>query len=271
MGIIIDMASLDDLERRLQELIEVKLLNLLPRRKAEDVVAQQLAAAIKARLSDDSKSAPSMYAIKVNPAAAEQWKKDPRLVEELTQIVRQVASEMDITFETPPAIHIQPEPSLGPEDVQITATFPSAPVAETQAFDSALAEPKTDELPKNAFLIIGGERVFPLKTAVINIGRRADNNLVIDDPRISRYHSQIRAIRARFVIFDLNSTGGTFVNGERTSQSVLYPGDVISLAGLPIIFGMDNPPASYVRTNDFPISKAASERPTAIFKKDDFK
>ena len=46
-------------------------------------------------------------------------------------------------------------------------------------------------------------------------------------------------VRDRFVLFDLNSSGGTFVNGQRTDQSILYPGDVISLAGVTLIFGQD--------------------------------
>jgi pSer/pThr/pTyr-binding forkhead associated (FHA) protein len=41
------------------------------------------------------------------------------------------------------------------------------------------------------------------------------------------------------MIFDLNSTGGTFVNGKRVTQSMLYPGDVISLAGVPLIYGQE--------------------------------
>jgi pSer/pThr/pTyr-binding forkhead associated (FHA) protein len=91
-----------------------------------------------------------------------------------------------------------------------------------------------------------------------------DNTLVIDDPRISRNHAQLRAIKGRYIIFDLNSTGGTFVNGQRTSQSVLYPGDVISLAGVPLVFGQDNPPPRPDLADTNPLSEASSERPTAF-------
>ena len=123
----------------------------------------------------------------------------------------------------------------------------------------------TSKLPENAFLIVEGVKVFPLVLSVINIGRRLDNQLIIDDPRVSRNHAQLRAIKGRFVLFDLNSTGGTFVNGQRTSQTVLYPGDVISLAGVALIFGQDNPPprldlTDAVATESDP---GASERPTA--------
>ena len=104
-------------------------------------------------------------------------------------------------------------------------------------------EPEAPEtngaIPENAFLIIDGVRIQPLKEAVVNIGRRLENHVIIDDPRISRHHAQLRAIRGHYVLFDLNSTGGTFVNGQRTTQTVLYPNDVISLAGVILIFDQD--------------------------------
>ncbi len=82
-------------------------------------------------------------------------------------------------------------------------------------------------------------RIIPLDRSVINIGRRPDNQMVIDDPRVSRVHSQLRAIKGRYVIFDLDSAGGTFVNSQRISQYTLLPGDVISLAGFPMVYGQD--------------------------------
>lgn len=104
-------------------------------------------------------------------------------------------------------------------------------------------EPEAPEtngaIPENAFLIIDGVRIQPLKEAVVNIGRRLENHVIIDDPRISRHHAQLRAIRGHYVLFDLNSTGGTFVNGQRTTQTVLYPNDVISLAGVILVFDQD--------------------------------
>jgi pSer/pThr/pTyr-binding forkhead associated (FHA) protein len=119
-------------------------------------------------------------------------------------------------------------------------------------------------IPENAFLIVEGVRVFPLKQAVINIGRRLDNMVVVDDPRVSRNHAQLRAIKGRFVVFDLNSTGGTFVNGQRANQSVLYPGDVISLAGVTLIFGQDNPLPRPDLADTSPIGDASANRTTAV-------
>lgn len=121
-------------------------------------------------------------------------------------------------------------------------------------------------LPENAFLIVEGVKVFPLNLPVVNIGRRLDNQLIIDDPRVSRNHAQLRAIKGRFVVFDLNSTGGTFVNGQRANQSVLYPGDVISLAGVALIFGQDNPPPQPELKNTAPLQSVVADHATVSFK-----
>jgi pSer/pThr/pTyr-binding forkhead associated (FHA) protein len=138
-------------------------------------------------------------------------------------------------------------------------------LAETQDVKHSDAADESTPL-KPAFLIISGTKVFPIQAAVTNIGRRADNHLIIDDPRISRYHAQIRYVRGRFIIFDLDSTGGTYVNGQRASQSILYAGDVISLAGLPIIFGQDSPPPSMATGDTAPLAPTSTDRKTAILR-----
>ena len=55
------------------------------------------------------------------------------------------------------------------------------------------------------------------------------------------------------------------MNGQRTSQTVLYPGDVISLAGVALIFGQDNPPPrlDLADGSSGETEPGASERPTA--------
>ena len=152
--------------------------------------------------------------------------------------------------------------------VDVVASHQLEPAADTMGMTPATndtGDAGDNSFPQNAFLIVDGVKVFPLTKSVVNIGRRLDNQLVIDDPRISRSHAQLRAIKGRFVIFDLNSTGGTFVNAQRTSQSVLYPGDVISLAGVPLVFGQDNPPPRPDLADTDPLTQASSERPTAFF------
>jgi pSer/pThr/pTyr-binding forkhead associated (FHA) protein len=120
-----------------------------------------------------------------------------------------------------------------------------------------------------AYLVLHGSRIIPLTRAMIKIGRQLDNHIILEDPRVSRTHAQLRLINDRFVIIDMNSTGGTFINGQRTTQSILYPGDVISLAGVKFVFSQEAP----ARPGDMKIielgSSLAADRPTAVMHREE--
>jgi pSer/pThr/pTyr-binding forkhead associated (FHA) protein len=187
----------------------------------------------------------------------------------MTSVIRTIANESGFSPSAPPVLRVKGESALKPGEIEIRALPPEKDVAATQGTPPGEPAAALDSsLPGNAFLILGGVKVFPLERSVVNVGRRSDNHVVLDDPRISRYHAQLRAIRGRYVLFDLNSTGGTFVNGQRTTQSVLYPGDVISLAGVSIIFGQDSPPPGTRGAGTEPFAQTpAHDRPTAILRR----
>jgi pSer/pThr/pTyr-binding forkhead associated (FHA) protein len=111
--------------------------------------------------------------------------------------------------------------------------------------DDVLKPRPEDDNHQVTFLIVDGSRVVSIDQPVINIGRKSDNQIVIDNEHVSRYHAQIRRIKERYVILDLNSTVGTSVNGEKIDQVALRPGDVISLGGVPIIFGQGSLKAEF--------------------------
>ncbi len=259
--------QIDEMEQRLQNLIEIHLVKYLPGPGYRDQISHHLANALRRHLSthaseEGAQALPHQLQITVHPSMLSEWQKDPRLLEGLIKIFRLVASEQKLRFDTPPSITFGSDPHLPLDDLRVK-TGATGELAETQ---NVKETPQQETPNRAAFLIVGGTKVFTLNQAVTNIGRRLDNHLVVDDPRVSRYHAQIRYVRGRFILFDLNSTGGTYVNGQRVSQSVLYPGDVISLAGLPIVFGQDNPPQSVHSGDTAPLSPSASERRTAILK-----
>ena len=71
---------------------------------------------------------------------------------------------------------------------------------------------------------------FPLEGDQLTIGRDASNGVAINDAEISRKHSRLSFQGGKYVLEDLGSTNGTFVNGQRLSGPVvLKPGDVVSL------------------------------------------
>ena len=172
----------------------------------------------------------------------------------------------EIGFNAPLLLSLASDPELDSEEIKVLVSLDTNQITETQDMESQKTD-MPEELPQNAFLIIHGTKVFPLNKLVVNIGRRMENDLVIDDPRVSRDHAQLRVNNGRYVIFDLNSTGGTYVNSQRSHQSILYPGDVISLAGVPLIYGQDNPPHRTDLKQTSPLgSPASSNRQTAILR-----
>lgn len=72
--------------------------------------------------------------------------------------------------------------------------------------------------------------VFDLTKEVIMIGRDVTNDVVVGDAEVSRQHSRMTRTPGGYVLEDLGSTNGTFVNGERLmAPRVLNPGDLVGL------------------------------------------
>lgn len=66
---------------------------------------------------------------------------------------------------------------------------------------------------------------------LITLGRWPDNDVVLPDRMVSRHHAQIRRVGTQFLLEDLSSTNGTFVNGQRTKNNyALQDGDSIQIA-----------------------------------------
>ena len=68
---------------------------------------------------------------------------------------------------------------------------------------------------------------------VIKLGRSSENTLVVGYPKISSKHCLIRKVgEGEFIIEDLGSTNGTFVNGRRIKQTMIKPEDELKLADM---------------------------------------
>ena len=77
---------------------------------------------------------------------------------------------------------------------------------------------------------------MPISEAVVTIGRSLDNDIVLDDERVSRRHAQLRRRYGQYVLYDLHSSGGTTVNGRPADETPLRHGDVLAFAGVVVRF-----------------------------------
>jgi hypothetical protein len=234
-------SKLDLVEARLQALIE-STVALFARGDAQHRLAHELIEAARQNFTASPQErafAPNLYTVYLNPDSLAYWQAHRDLLDAISQSFQEAAREYGVQFAGEPQIKLAPDPQLPFEGIRVAASNHRDSSGHTAAFTPVPAVQHAQNIPQNAFLIVGGSHTFPLNRSVINIGRRPDNHLVVNDPRVSRAHAQIRAIRGQYVLFDLNSTGGTMVNGRPVHQCTLVPGDVISLSGVPLIYGED--------------------------------
>jgi pSer/pThr/pTyr-binding forkhead associated (FHA) protein len=75
------------------------------------------------------------------------------------------------------------------------------------------------------------------RTVVIGRGEECDVRLA--DAAVSRAHCEFKGLAKFCVLADLDSANGTFVNGERVKSKQLATGDVVTLGGTKLLFGID--------------------------------
>ena len=99
-----------------------------------------------------------------------------------------------------------------------------------------------------SLLVKGGPNsgmVQPLSERPLTLGRSFDNDVVVEEPSVSRRHALIMKTPNGYVLRDLNSSNGTFVGRQKMSheEHVLRHGDRIGLAGsqVMLLFRQDAP------------------------------
>ena len=73
-----------------------------------------------------------------------------------------------------------------------------------------------------------GERL-DISSKIVRIGRDSNNELQLHDSEVSRFHAELQPAAGGFKVVDLESSNGTFVNGERITSVPLSSGDRIQL------------------------------------------
>ena len=238
---------LNRLEARLQKLIEGSMGRLFPAHDLRQTLLQHLASAMQSELrldnslppGEESLVAPDQFTIFLPPDEAAGLKNQASLLTDLAHELQQAAQAEHVRFLNPPSIRVLPNPEQEGGKIQVLAQFSLVDATRTATLQQIPADPHPAIEVPAAFLIVDGVRTFHIEEALTTIGRQEGNTLIIDDPRVSRRHAQLRFTQNRFILFDLGSTGGTFVNDQPVTQHVLVSGDVISLGGIPLIFGIE--------------------------------
>jgi hypothetical protein len=183
---------------------------------------------------------PTRFTVYVSPDdLAEIERELPAFQQQVADYVVLMARRRGFDVKEPPAVRIEARPEETARSAHVVAHFytPGNPseTAILAAGDSGAIHEAIRAA--DAFLIVQGRQHIALDQPVMRIGRRVDNDIVLDAPSISRQHAQIRWRQRYFVLYDVSGQGRTSVNGARVQEHVLRPGDVIALSDILLVYG----------------------------------
>ena len=204
----------------------------------------QIAAKLARTVEDTQENGrcPDKFSINLNPTDLEEIiSQNEDLVGHLADYVVELAKSGELTLSFHPEIHLVANEAIAVNRIVIETGFqerPSGATTQLQPKESVEAEIEKAIASLDAFLVVEGRRQFPLEQPQITLGRKTENDIVLDSATVSRFHAQIRWRYGRFVLYDLsNRNGRTRVNGETITDCVLKSGDVITLSDVSLIYG----------------------------------
>jgi ABC-type multidrug transport system ATPase subunit/ABC-type multidrug transport system permease subunit len=133
-------------------------------------------------------------------------------------------------------------PAAGPMGTQIADTPPPVPQGWAGAQSPPVQAPRVQYPPPvqqggwapqgpapSSSIVRQPSAVMRLPTRTLRIGRAADNDVVVSDLSVSRYHAELRKTARGYEIVDLSSHNGTFVNGQWVTAAPVTERDIISI------------------------------------------
>jgi hypothetical protein len=202
---------------------------------------------------DDGIIVPNQYDLHLNPAdyaAFESYRGS--LEDDLAHRVLSRARHERYTLVARPRVRILSDKGVARRDIQIAANVvddegsrlrdegPAPASSDTMVFARPGHEVAPPDSAKRAYLLVmtdGAPPVqFDLGGALISIGRASDNDVIVDDPLVSRHHCQLKLQHGAYGFADLGSRNGSWVNGEPATEVALGPGDVIRIGSTEIEF-----------------------------------
>jgi pSer/pThr/pTyr-binding forkhead associated (FHA) protein len=132
-------------------------------------------------------------------------------------------------------------PERGPEQ---TSVFRADFLAELEGVESLATPapvPGLEALPVGSALLVvkrgpnAGSR-FLLDRATTSAGRHPESDIFLDDVTVSRRHAEFRREGSEFVVVDVGSLNGTYVNREPVDTAVLANGDEVQIGKFRLVF-----------------------------------
>jgi hypothetical protein len=193
---------------------------------------------------------PNLYELRVAPSDLARFG-DYRvtLTDEVCHYLEDYAAERGLRPVGEINVQLVDDPKLPPGSVQARARFVGLSVRDQRDLEAAVegtrrlrladlaaaerARPHTGRAPALLLTDASGPR-FALEPSleVVRLGRGVDNDVVLASSHVSRYHAQLRWVESSWLVYDLDSTNGTWIGEDRLQPGqarALRPGSQLRL------------------------------------------
>jgi hypothetical protein len=181
---------------------------------------------------------PNSYRLRLAPADLERFADySTTLSRELSRYLLDYARDRGLRPIAEPHVELIGDAAVRPASVRAEARFVDLPAARKTELDAALEgtrrlrladlagaqplESTSADAERTLWLSdrLGLRARLDPQMGVVRLGRAADNDIAIANQRVSRYHAQLRWVESSWLLYDLDSTNGTFVDQERVFPS----------------------------------------------------
>jgi hypothetical protein len=164
------------------------------------------------------------------------------LTQELAAYLQGYANERGLRLVGEPAISLHSSQRLRQGEVSVIAKYADLPEQRAAEIETELSGTRALRLKLeqsgsvSSSLVDGQGKSLPLdpKQMVVRLGRAVDNDLVVDEASVSRYHAQLRWDGSQWLVHDLGSTNGSSVAGKRLGSEpvALGLGQVVQIGAV---------------------------------------
>ena len=152
------------------------------------------------------------------------------LEDQLAEFARGRAAEHGYDFPGRPSVRLLVDPELAGDRVRLDADIVDAgasALGQTRVLESVRASP--NPVRTRLGLAFDGRDPMILAGDSVALGRALDNAVIVDHASVSRHHARLVRRGAYWLLEDLGSTHGCYVNGQQVTSSLLRAGDEVRL------------------------------------------
>lgn len=177
---------------------------------------------------------PNVYDVHLSPYDYDHFLPLRRsLTQNMETHLGRVARQRHFYLVSKPVVRLSKDGALQPGSVRVVPHLQDVEESQEEFQHTAVLPRVADGAPPLAAPgLVLPHQTYAILHSPTRVGRLADNDIVLDDKRVSRHHAEVSKQGNRWVLRDIGSTNGTAVNGKIVREAVLKPGDTISLGGL---------------------------------------